>query len=307
MPWRFVQMYGRMPLCEFVVAYALSENNRCLRLLGAGPGELHAGGARQLMISAHELEACWELARGASGEAAYRVCADRLADVAQLLHPVVDEVVARHQLLRLAERSGKEKSRAALTCVETGLAARAQHRHIFQHAFDRLSNVFEADSSAWRELPLAAFEESAWLGGFERCYEGGRESGRRVAEGGGETAFVQWGRWARASFHHLDMIRAGLSPDNRARRWCLGRIVDGFDKLRALNAVRAALTSLALDAKDRIRVEALLEAGSDDCHRRALKLYPHAYGQSPRTFRDGIALDAVRLAYESENRWPRSA
>lgn len=303
MPWRFVQMYGRMQFSDVVVAHALSENNRCLRSVGAGRHSLSSASICHLITATHRLEACWELLRFSVAESVFAEAMNRLAQANDCLALAGDEVSARHELTRLAERSGKEKSRAAMLRVIDAL----DNAPATPVSLERLSLAFEADSRQWRELPLEGFDENAILDGFERCYESGRDYGARALAGAGEPAFAHWSRWARATFHQLDLMRAALFPDNRARRWCLGRINDGFDKQRGLISIRARLGSLALPVKDRIRIEALLETGLEECRCRVMKLFAHAYGPTPRAFRDGVWLDANRLAYDGAAVWPRSA
>ncbi len=306
MPWRFVQMYGRMQFSDFVVAHALSENTRCLQVLGTGRVVLSSAGIVNLVTATHRLEACWELLRGSVPAAVYQRAMDRLATLASGLAPAADEASVQHTLMRLAQRSGKEKSRVAMEHVAAAVAQRGVRGDYALPSPDRLSAVFEADSAEWRDLPLDGLDENAVLDGFERCYESGRDNGQRALQGGGEPAFVQWSRWARATFHQLDLMRPALGPDNRARRWCLSRIVDGFDKQRGLLNVRSILEGMSMQSKDRIRVEALLETGLDDCRCRVTKLFAHAYGPTPQAFRDGIWLDANRFAFDKHS-WPRSA
>ncbi len=303
MPWRFVQMYGRMQFSDVVVAHALSENNRCLRIVGAGRDSLSSASIGNLVAATHRLESCWELLRFCVTEPVFQEAMDRLAQANNCLAPAADEVCARHELTRLADRSGKEKSRSAMLHVIDAL----DESPVAPVGLERLSVAFEADSRQWRELPLTGFDENAILDGFERCYESGRDYGARALAGSGEPAFTQWSRWARATFHQLDLMRPALSPDNRARRWCLGRINDGFDKQRGLISVRTRLGRLALPIKDRIRIEALIETGLEECRCRVMKLFAHAYGPTPRAFRDGVWLDANRLAYDGAAVWPRSA
>ncbi|NJN53238.1 MAG: hypothetical protein HC809_17240 [Gammaproteobacteria bacterium] len=311
MPWRFVEMYGRMPFSDFVVAHALSENTRGLRMLSADRGELSAASLNQLVSAVHRLEACWELLRLGVGEGIYQRALDRLAALSRELAPVADDWSVQHTLLRLAQQSGKERSRTAMESVAGALASLNVRAKRALPLHERLSAVFEVDSCQWRALPLSGFDENAVLDGFERCYESGRDNGQRALDGAGEPAFAHWARWARATFHQLDLMRPALGADNRARRWCLSRVNDGFDKQRGLLDVRGRLDTIALPIKDRIRVEALLETGLDECRCRVTKLFAHSYGPTPRQFRDAVWVDANRFAYENSgswaSSWPRSA
>jgi hypothetical protein len=306
MPWRFVEMYGRTQFSDIVVFQALEENNRALRLLAPGTDTLTVVTAQALALSVRRLLAAWELHRSAVPAATIAAAEARLEGVDGLLSPVLMAESASHALHRLAQRVERDAVRAAVATLEAGVA-RLVDRRVPLQSLTQLSVAFQAESAAWQQMPVPGTRESDVLDGFERCYGLGRDIGwRQVAGEAGET-FAEWRRFAEMSFHQLDSIRVALSAENRATRWCLGRLIDAFCKHESLLAVRRCLADVALSSHERILVEAELESSLDESRARAQKLVPHTYAVEPGTFRERVTRDVERFALGHQQPLPRSA
>jgi hypothetical protein len=229
-----------------------------------------------------------------------------LEGLAEMLAPTLQEDAVRATVQRLLQRANKERSQAALEVLARGIDAALERR--FQPlSMTRLSLGFQAESSVWQGLPLPGTDERCVRDGLERCYRRGQEISVRQLDGRAEETVPEWCRWARYSFFHLDSIRAALSADNRAQRWCLGRLIDAFCKHDGLLGVRGCLPDVGFEAKDLIRVEAVLEDCLDESRRRALKLVPHTYGRAAEAFRESVWTDATRFAFDYNLPLPRSA
>jgi len=306
MPWRFVEMYGRTQFSDIVVFQALEENNRALRLLGRGESKLPAPAVQGLAMGVFRLAASWQLLRAAVPAEMAGAAERRLSVLEQMLTPELADESARATVQRLLQRAEDERQRDALEVLGKCIGAALRRRHQ-PLSMTRLSLGFQAESSAWQALPLPGTDEQCVREGLERCYRRGQEISLGRLEGSGDEPLAEWRRWARHTFYQLDSMRASLSPDNRAQRWCLGRLIDSLCKHDGLIGVRECLPDVALDARQQMRVEAALEACLDEFRTRALKLVTHAYARTPEEFVESIWADATRHALEFNQPQPRRA
>ena len=304
MPWRFVEMYGRIPFGDIVVFLALEENNRALRNLSRGEARAPLTSLKSLATSAERLAAAWELMRASVPSAVTDAAEQRLADVDEALKPTLADEHVRATLHRLVERPSNAKAKIELAALEN---AQARARVVPVAPLTQLSIAFQAESSAWQQLPMDGTDDDHVLDGFVHCYARGRAIAGDLTRGEGDETFASWARWVRFAFHQLDFLRPALSADNRARRWCLGRLLDTFCKHDGLLGVRRVVSDVAFDAEKTIRIEAVLEACLDATRERALKLVPHVYGATPETYRASIREDLGRFALQHNLPLPRTA
>jgi hypothetical protein len=318
MPWRFVEMYGRTQFSDIVVFQALEENTRALRVLARCRDGLPLPAVQRLALVARHLAAGWELLRSAVPGSLIAGAEARLVEIEAILAPALLTDTAPQVLHRIAARVEDETSRAALARFEISV------KRLFAGALPLqpllpLSVAFQADSSAWQLMPLPGTRESDVLDGFERCYLRGREIALRQTSGErGEVivsrpsrtrvaTFAEWRKFAELTYHQLDSIRPSLSADNRARRWCLGRLIDAFCRHETVLALGRMLPGVALSADERGRVEALFEAALEESRSRATKLVPHAYAASGPEFRASTATDVSRFALTHHQPLPQTA
>jgi len=304
MPWRFVEMYGRIPFGDIVVFLALEENNRALRGLSRGESRPSLTQLQSLATSAERLAAAWELMRQSVPLAVVEAAEQRLSDVEDMLRPSLAVERARSTLHRLVLRAGSTKAKDELLALD---GAQARERVVPVAPITPLSIAFQAESSAWQQLPMDGTDDERVLDGFVHCYARGRAIAGELARGEGDETFATWARWVRFSFHQLDFLRPALSADNRARRWCLGRLLDTFCKHDGLLGLRRWISDVAFDAEQQLRIEAVLESCLDATRERALKLVPHAFGATAETYRAAVREDLGRFALQHNQPLPRSA
>lgn len=306
MPWIFVQMYGRIQFSDIVVFQALEENNRALRLVGRADGDQAVTMVQTLAQSVRRLAASWELLRTSVPASVFAAADRRRADIERLLEPALGAEAVRRALHRLSQRAYRDRSRITAANLEDVLR-RAHLLDDLCPSLMGLSIAFQVESAAWQTLPMPGTDESRILDGFERCYRQGHEIGDRRLEGQGDDTLAEWRRFAELTYFQLDSLRPALSDENRARRWCLGRLIDALCKHEGVLLLRRYSSDVVLDGDAQIRIDADLEASLDDCRSRALKLVPHAYGVTPPDFRDSVAVDLDRFAFEHNLPLPRTA
>jgi hypothetical protein len=306
MPWRFVEMYGRMQFSDIVVFQALEENNRVLRLLGRADEHLPLPGVQGLALSVRRLTAAWALFDGLVTAEVGANSRARLLGIDGMLAPTLLADIVPQTLNRLSQRSDDARVQASFAAFEAAVR-RALVAAPVAPPLLALSVAFQAESSAWQQMPPAGTRESDVLDAFERGYRLGRELAWRQAAGEATETLAEWRCHAESTFYQLDSIRRSLGDDNRARRWCLGRLIDALCKHEALLAVRRWLPEVTLARDSVLRIEALLEAHLDETRSRAVKLVAHAYAASPAEFRAHVRADVDAFALAVHQPLPRSA
>jgi hypothetical protein len=277
-----------------------------LRLLARGEERLSVPTAQALSLCTRRLLAAWELHRAAAPTETVAAAEARLADVDVLLAPVLVAESAASALHRLSQRAENALAREAIARVQGGIV-RLFDQRIPRQPLTQLSVAFQAESAAWQQMPAPGTREGHALDGFERCFRLGRDIGWQQASGAAVGTLAEWRRYAELSFHQLDSIRSALSAENRATRWCLGRLVDALCKHEGLLAVRRSLVDVTLSRQEVSLVDAELAAGLDESRTRAQKLVPHTYAIEPSAFRERVALDVERFALAHQQPLPRSA
>lgn len=306
MPWRFVEMYGRTQFSDIVVLQALEENNRALRLLGRGDETLSIATAHSLAVSLRRLESAWALLEATVPQAAADAARARHCEIDALLAPRLRIEARDAALHRLAQRASGGGDQPTTDVLET-LTRSAPNAALPEPRLTELSVSFQAESCAWREMPMPGTEERHVLDAFERCYARGRSLGRGQTATSGDWSHRDWRHAAELTFFQLDAMRITLSTENRATRWCLGRLVDTLCKLDGYLEARRLLASADVGAKARACLDGMLDARIAESRRRAGKLLNHAYGVDPATYRARVAADAARFALAHTQALPRTA
>jgi hypothetical protein len=222
------------------------------------------------------------------------------------LAPARDELVMLTTARSLVARATKKKTQDALTIVVDALCEHAGGP-LDRASLDRVSDGFQRESGAWRDLDIERLNDQGLIDGYVRSYRHGRRIGRRVLEHDDPALMHRWRRWAKYSFYQLDMIRPVLCAENRACRWYLDRLGDALGKYHDLLLLRQRIGKAELDAADQLRVDAVLETNLTVYRNRARKLYSYVYAKKATVYGAGVAQDIARLSFDNVVVLPRSA
>lgn len=295
-----------MRFSEFVIYHALQENNRCLHVLSAYPAPLTDSAVHSLRVGVKRLRASWRLLQKQIPETAFNDAQARLRSIHRTLAPSRDAVAVVNAARSLAAKTMKRKSQAVLVALARTLGDKPVDT-LSRASMDQVSDGFQQESGAWRDLDAERLHDGALVDGFVQCYRRGRRLGREVLAHDDTEQMHRWRRWVKCGFYQLDMIRPVLCAENRARRWYLDRLGDALGKHHDLLALRQRLGDVALDEDARLRVEASLEARLATYRDRARKLHPYIYAQKGVVFGAAVAEDLAKLTFDNVVVLPRSA
>lgn len=300
-------MFGRMRFSDFVVYKALEANTECLRAVGNVEGALTDRQVHKLRLSVKRLRASWYLLKSSVPPDQFRDAQRRLKGIHKALAGARDERVLASTAAKLASKTSKTKTRAALELLSAEFSQRASLRRVEQIPLDLVAEGFQLESSVWRELDFPHAIDGAVLAAYARAYRRGRQFGKAALTGEDVADMHEWRSWVKFSYFHLDLIKPVLDKDNLARRWYLDRLGDTLGKHNDLDMLRERLGEGELSARDVLRILSLIAARMDGFRERAGKLYPHVYGPKPGEFRAAIAEDVAGLALDNVVVIPRSA
>jgi len=295
-----------MRFSDFVIYHALQENNRCLHLLSANPAPLTDTAVHSLRVGVKRLRASWRLFQRDVPEALFTDAQTRLRTIHLILAPSRDEFVVLTTARSLVTRATKKKTQDALSIVVDALCEHVGDP-LNRASLDRVSDGFQRESGAWRDLDIERLNDQGLIDGYVRSYRHGRRIGRRVLEHDDAALMHRWRRWAKYSFYQLDMIRPVLYAENRARRWYLDRLGDALGKHHDLLVLRGRLGDVQLGEADRLRVDAVLETNLNVYRDRARKLHSYVYAKTATDYGAGVAQDIARLSFDNVVVLPRSA
>lgn len=295
-----------MRFSDFVIYHALQENNRCLHLLSANPAPLSDTAVHSLRVGVKRLRASWHLLQREVPESVFADARTRLRTIHLTLAPSRDDFVVLTTARSLVARSPKKRTQDALAILVDSLCEHAGNP-LTRASLDRVSDGFQRESGAWRDLDVERLRDQELIDGYVRSYRHGRRIGRRVLEHHDATLMHRWRRWAKCSFYQLDMIRPVLCAENRARRWYLDRLGDALGKHHDLLLLRDRLGDAELNEADRLRVDAVLETNLAAYRDRARKLHPYVYSRKATVYGAAVAQDVARLSFDNVIVMPRSA
>jgi len=306
MPWQFLMSVGPMCFADLVVDTALQLNNRALRTLADRRGLLSEEEVHRLRVSVKRLRALWQLVRRAAPEAEYTEARPRLKTIHAALAAARDVSVIVETLERLAIKAESDRVRDAVLEFAAAFGGDLPPT-VLAIPIGRVSECFQEESRAWREIELNAEHDDLLIAGYVHGYRSGRRLGKRALHDGDWRALHRWRRWVKFSLHQLDVINPGLGEVNRARRWYLDRLGDTLGVHNDCAMLLERLDDFRIRRRERDCISHELETRIDSTRARAAKLYPYAYGDSRRAFEAEVRADIARLALDQTYLLPRSA
>ncbi len=299
-------MYGRMQLADYLVSNSLQINNDCLQRLSRPEGERTDQDLRLLTTSTQQLLSFWQMLRWSVGRVPHRDALKRL-HLAQHLLPVLDNPIDRVAKQLLKKSSDAKSAKAIARARDVLLGERAPVRLDPDRA-ERLSGVFQDESTSWRDYSLLRqiSDDDLIVNGIVRAYsQGRRRCAQLVADKGVNNEILNKPRklrralaWVRHSVNHLELLRPSLCDTNKTRLWYLQKLGANIVKQGELDEFMDAVSRLEMKAKPRQRI---IQAATE--HKRRIlkqrqKLFVRCYGAKKMEFQDSIREDVHNLGLD---------
>jgi CHAD domain-containing protein len=286
-------------LADLVVDAALQLNNRALRILADRHGLLSEKDIHQLRVTVKRLRALWLLVREIVPDAQRDAARERLRTIHRALGPARDVTVITETLERLGTKAADADVSAVFSRCVSGMTYDLMPT-VLAIPIGLLSECYQNESRAWREVVLPDDSLEAMLDGYTRCYRKGRRLCGEVIGGENGEKLHELRRWAKLTLHQLDLIKNGLGDANRARRWYLDRLGDTLGAHNDCAMLVERLPDFHLKHRELDCVILQLEGRMRFTHARVLKLLPHIYDARPRVFRAELRDDVARLELERD-------
>lgn len=292
MPWRFVEMYGRMRFIDFVVSQALEINSRCLRSLAILPGEIPPVVLHRLHEDVLRLNAMWAIVTPAAASGMYKAAVKRGR---KLVAAIEDELRGGSAIaLEMAGRAPDEKVAQSLVKLSRRLAAREP-----QLQPESLWVAFQEDSSAWRQLDLTAPLADAEVvkQGIGRWYLHSRSLMRQSeAQSLPKPSEARaWHAWCWCTAYQLELIKSELSERGKARRWYVDKLARCLDSYLELGKLRKQAKQVGLKRGAVQRLQVFFDERRGKLWKRAVKLAACAYADKSKVFVQDVQASVERL------------
>ncbi len=252
-------------LADFVVSYSLQINNRCLRYLAecdvqrphveavtspsrAEPlqAEMHTVYAESLLArDSRRLASMWALT-GLAGKASGSSLAAHIEELQKQSANLADVASARRLALRLASLAQDDEDAQAMLQTARQLPADSAP------TWDRLNELFAADSGYWRQpRHFEELDDELLIGRIARSYRKGYRLARELQAIKNNPDRFAWLTekhvklcgWVQACAHQMELLRSGLSDTSKAQLWYMDKLADTL-------RMRAGLVELAQRERD---------------------------------------------------------
>ena len=304
--WRFVEVYGRMQLADYLVSTALQINNDCLQHLSRVEGELTRQELRLVMTSAEQLSSFWQMLHWSVGRTPYRDAVRRL-QLAQAFQPALDSPFG-NPARQLRKKSGGAKTGRAIRRASDLLIRQLVGQRPDPGQVERLARVFQDESACWRDYSQLRqiSDDDLIVNGIVRAYARGRRYGvRLIADKGRGDGVSDKPRklkraiaWVRHSVNHLALLRPALSDANVKRLWYLQKLDLNLVKQLELDAFLIGVSKLEIKAKARRRIEQAATEYQLRIMKQRKKLFGCCYGAKKREFLNSIREDVHNLGLQ---------
>ena len=301
-------MYGRMQLADYLASNALQINNDCLRRLSVPEGELSGQDLRLLTTATQQLLSLWQMLHWSVGRVPYREAVVRLKQVQQDL-PVLD-IPFSHVTRQLLKKNSDAKTGRAISRASDVLLGRFAPVRLNPDQVERLSCLFQDESTCWRDYSLLrqVSDDDLMVNGIVRAYaQGRRRCVELIAHKGVENGV--WNRprklrraltWVRHTVNHLALMRSSLSDANKTRLWYLQKLCLNLVKQNELDEYVNAVDEIEVKAKSRERINRAAVEHKRRILKQRQKLIPRCYGVKKQEFLNSIREDIHNLGLHYE-------
>lgn len=292
MPWRFVEMYGRMRFIDFVVSQALETNSRCLHSLAILSGEIPPVVLHKLHEDVLRLNAMWAIVTPAADSRMYKASVKRGR---KLMAAIEGELRGGSVIaLEMAARAPDEKTAQSLVKLSRRLGAREP-----QLQPESLWVGFQEDSSAWRSLDVTEPLTDAEVvkKGIGRWYLHSRGLMRQREEKSlpKPSEARAWHAWCWCTAYQMELIKTELSEKGKARRWYIDKLARCLDDYLEMGMLRKQVKQVDLKRGAVQRLQAFFDERRSKLWKRVGKLAACAYADKTKVFVQDVQGSVERL------------